>query len=891
MLTSPAHAPSFPEKAQLPRLFAGIPEKPLSKPRGVLRSTRNPLLVAVLLFAAMLQPLFGQGGDERKFDLPADTAEKSLKLFSGQSGLGLVVNANILTGIRTNAVQGDFVPADALRQLLANTELTATQDAKTGAFVVHREKAGPNGVGRSPQGPQGNDGSALGQAPSKAIDERLSTDEIVNLAAFTVTAELGKYSEVSSSSGTKTSMALKDIAGSVQVLNAPFIADIRATSLEDLYPYVVGMNREGTTAAGFTMRGFSNSNPDITLNNVEVDGLPGLASRWGSPTTANVERVDIPKGPSSVLYGLLNPGGLVNIITKQPQRTAFTSMFVAVSSFAGSGAGLSSGDLGSQATVDSTGPVGSGGHLFYRMIASLENLPSFRGNGYFKNRYFFPSLTYRLNENTEVTAKMDVTRQTRSSDSGLVAPYFNPALVASRTTVYQDQGPGDDEFDNGEVYTVSLHHHFVDDWLLSVNGRSVQHRDGRSLFENNGVISPLVGGIPDVANAAVIRRFRNLLNSRTYNLLDANLTGGFGPADLRHTLLVGVAANNEVQQFQGLTNGPNSNATNSVNVYHPDLTNPVFPVAGTGPANSAQRFYNYGAYASDQLKIGSYWRANASVRYDKQDSNYNEYILHRHEQQSVHSVVPSFGLMYQPVEAVSLYGSYSVSFRPSEPIFVDASGNAGFPAEKAHQFEVGVKAEWPTQHLTATVSAYDIVKQNVTEAIAGGRLPNGLQTYLVTGEQESKGVEVALVYLPRTNWQLQLGYSYIDARVTKSVTFAQLNARLFNVPHNDLSFWTRYNFTGDKLKGLGVGIGEIYVGDRVGGYPTVTAAGTYRAGILPMPSYAKTNLALFYQWKRYDMALNIGNVFDRDYLASIRNQFTVIPGDPRKITFSIRIPL
>ena len=119
---------------------------------------------------------------------------------------------------------------------------------------------------------------------------------------------------------------------------------------------------------------------------------------------------------------------------------------------------------------------------------------------------------------------------------------------------------------------------------------------------------------------------------------------------------------------------------------------------------------------------------------------------------------------------------------------------------------------------------------------------------------------------------------------------AEINTPLFNAPHNDLSFWTRYNFKNGALQGFGVGLGEIYVGSRVGGYPTVTAVGMYRSGILPMSAYARTNLAFYYQWKKISWAFNVGNLFDKNYIASIRNAFTVIPGEPRKLTLSAHVP-
>src|SRR5438046_4752129 len=130
-------------------------------------------------------------------------------------------------------------------------------------------------------------------------------------------------------------MEMRDVPATLQVLNAAFIDDQRALSLEDLYPYIIGMTRESTAALGFTLRGFSNNLTNTMLNNVQTDGLPGLASRFGSPTTANVERVEALKGPMSVLYGSMNPGGIINIVTKHPLARASHSVYATTASFAG----------------------------------------------------------------------------------------------------------------------------------------------------------------------------------------------------------------------------------------------------------------------------------------------------------------------------------------------------------------------------------------------------------------------------------------------------------------------------------------------------------------------------------------------------------------------------
>ena len=159
------------------------------------------------------------------------------------------------------------------------------------------------------------------------------------------------------------------------MLNASFIEDKRAQSLEDLYPYIVGMTRESPAASGFTLRGFTNNSTNTLLNNITTDGLPGGASRFGSPTTANVDRVEVLKGPVSVLYGSMNPGGIINIVTKQPQATPGHSLTTTLASFAGAQGKQSAGD---SVTIDSTGPLDADKHWLYRFVGYYEDVPTWR---------------------------------------------------------------------------------------------------------------------------------------------------------------------------------------------------------------------------------------------------------------------------------------------------------------------------------------------------------------------------------------------------------------------------------------------------------------------------------------------------------------------------------
>jgi len=141
-----------------------------------------------------------------------------------------------------------------------------------------------------------------------------AAQDATDVETVVVVGQQNNYLNPQVSTATKTDIDPLDTAQTVNVINQQFLEDIRAESLDDAYGYTTGLTRTGVSANSFTLRGM-----DADLNSIQVNGLPGLASRFGSPTTANVERIEILKGPASIMYGQIEPGGLINIITKKPQ--------------------------------------------------------------------------------------------------------------------------------------------------------------------------------------------------------------------------------------------------------------------------------------------------------------------------------------------------------------------------------------------------------------------------------------------------------------------------------------------------------------------------------------------------------------------------------------------
>ncbi len=837
----------------------------------------NPLkflAVALVLVLSLMRPAARGAEEARKidFDLPADTAEKSLKRLALQSGVEVVFAGEIAAQVRTNAVRGEFSPLQAATRMLGGTDLVVEEDPGTHALLV----------GKKP-----TDKPRAAESAAKEAPEPISSNEVVKLETYRVSTTLGRYAEETTSAGSKMPIETKNLPATVQIFNANAIKDRVAETLDDIYPYVVGMSKEAPISNGFNIRGFT-AQSGATQQNIQIDNLPGSASRYSSPSTINVDRVEIVKGPTSVLYGKLNPGGLINIVTKRPKQKKETSITGSVSSYAGTFSSLGQ-DLSFKAVLDHTGPLDAAKHWLYRVIVSGEDVQSWRPYGFFKNFYFYPSMTYQWNEKTSFTVLMEFVREKRQYDNSIpYPPSNNPANLPAFNTMYMDKDTP--ERDSGEVLSTSFQHLFANNWKLTVGTRSVAHVDSVRAYRFNQVFSAVIIANP-VGNSRLTRTFFERAITREYNFLDANIYGDFGPNAWRNTLLIGVNGGVERSNSDFPISGVNATGANAqqalkdiVSYYNPLTGLGVIPPAGTqiAPRLTRIRYNNFGAYVSDRMKIGQKFSALLGVRYEWMDGNSKAYsnntLLTKEGKTS--ATLPTVGLLYEINDNVTFYVSTNKSFRPAPADSnVDQNGRVDFPPETGKQYEFGIKSQLFDKRLIATFSAYKITKQNVLEA-TGTFTANGLPISRIQGEQQSKGLELEGIWLPVPNWQVQAGGTYIDAKVTKSSNPVFIGRKMVNVPRASGNLWTRYNIPDGRLRGFGLGLGIILQGKRLAGTPT-TQTPSYT-----LPASTRFDGACYYQMKGYDFALNITNVLDRKYIAT-SGENAVFPAEPRRVTLSV----
>jgi iron complex outermembrane receptor protein len=701
-------------------------------------------------------------------------------------------------------------------------------------------------------------------------------EDPVQLDVFTVRAEIGSYIAVAGESATKTTTALRDVPMSVQVLNHEFIADLRAQRMSDVYQYITGLSyNDNRTSDGFSIRGFAGS---TNVKNIQVDGLPGLGSRFNTPPSANIERVEVLKGPAAVLYGYMEPGGLVNMVTKRPQARQRTELFTSASAYASD----VSSDTGWQATLDTTGPITRDKKLRYRLITQYEDLNSFRRDVFHKNFYLMPSLMYAWSPGTALTVGYEQLRERRASDDGLVAPLNREDLVAPIDTVYQN--PDDREEDNGWTYTAEFKHTFGNGWKITATARRVDHNDKRDALRNQGIVN----NTTNPALSTLTRRHNNQYNERNYETLDVNLQGDFATGPVKHHFLAGLTQGWEQNWFDRRSFYTTNLASLTVSIYDPIRTAAKPPFLPDSITDTQLDLF--GAYGQLQTEITKKFKTVVSVRHDKQDTEFERFrVSPTKRTASSKATVPSFGLIYQPNEHLSLYASRSESFHPVANAFVneDINGQSGhWDPEAATQNEAGVKFDWPAHNFSLTAAVFEIEKDNVIEQTATPNV-NGVNYWVVVGSVKSQGAEVDLQWKPRPHIQLRGGYAYVDAFVSGSLTAANIGAPARNVPHHSANLWARYNVPAGALKGFGVGFGGAYQSERVG-VTTNNEAMQFR-----MSSFVKLDAALYYGWSRYSFALNIKNLTDKRYFpgggsGSLAGNIRLSAGEPRQVILSLR---
>ncbi|MGF1588551.1 MAG: TonB-dependent siderophore receptor [Pleurocapsa sp.] len=655
------------------------------------------------------------------------------------------------------------------------------------------------------------------------------------------------YTVPEATTATRTDTPLKDIPQSIQVVPQQVIEDQQANRLEDALRNVSGVSAGdsfGGTTERFVIRGFAQ---DTTL----INGFRQGAFRQGFPSAERLERIEVLKGPASILYGNLEPGGVVNLVTKKPLSEPFAETKIEL------------GNLGLfQSSFDFSDAIDSEQNLLYRLNAAFEVNNGFRDFDQDATRLSLaPTISWQIGNNTDLLIDFSYINQANPFDRGIVAIDDGVADIPFDRIFQQP----DDEYELEQLSaSYQLEHRFSDRWKLRNSFRLV------SSDTSNFTLDSLF-----IDDSGILERGfrRNEDISENYSL-QTNVVGEFTTGKVEHQLLVGVDLDRttSVGRQGRLPDDP---------IFLIDVfTQEADPVPNIEPEDLTLfvrddniRADLIGIYLQDQISISEQFKFLAGGRLDIYDQESIDFTENLTSEQSQEKFSPRLGIVYQPIAPISLYASYSTSFNPDPSNSTTVAGDVLEPSTGT-QYELGVKGEFLNQKLTSTLAFYQIERDNFPTTD-----PDNPDFSIAAGEVRSRGIELDVAGEILPGWNVIAAYAYTDAEITEDNDLTVGN-KLENVPENSASLWTSYQIQQGSLQGLGLGAGVFFVGDRQGDLDNS----------FTLPSYVRTDAALFYRQDNWQANLNFQNLFDVDYIRSSETfREAVRPGDPFTVIGSVSL--
>jgi iron complex outermembrane recepter protein len=662
------------------------------------------------------------------------------------------------------------------------------------------------------------------------------------------------YQAPRAAAATRLNVPIIDTPVSVQVVPRRVIDDQAALGLENIYTNVSGVTQSGNTLNAQTeirpmIRGFETAVP---LRN----GL--RATTVGAVDPVNVESVEILKGPASILYGTLEPGGVVNYVTKKP----LMARQFEVTQQLGSNDQL-------RTTVDATGPLNAGRTLAYRAVAAFEDADSFRDSVHLRRFAFVPSISFRPSERTELFADFSYSNKVMPYDSGVPFGANGQPLVAP-STFFGDPALGGRDLTDGFT-SLGLFRRLSTSTLLRT-----QFQFHRVHALNESIRNRGMGGVPGAE--LLRRRYQN--EDRTdddYQFVgDILSTVTLGPT--KHDVLVGADLAYQDSDFRRFrSNIPDIPVTgNSLGFVRPAVQ-PLEVILGTNRWAAA--------YVQDQMSVGAAGRLKVLIgaRYDTSAGEGTRNAVAQQPSEDS-SVTGRFGAGYKLTGAMLAYASVSQSFVPQVPGTVDIDGVLLHP-QTGLQYETGLKAEAFGGRLLATASLYQIRKDNVALSDLVLFNQTGQIAFFPGVAERSRGVELDAAGRVSERVSVFANYSFNDAETVEHVnTPAQVGQPLGNTPQHLSRLWIAYDGSdGGSARGFGGGAGVRAQSPQAMQFDT-----------LRLDGFSVADLALWYRLRLEGgrvlrLQFNADNVLDREYYVRASDRSIVHPGAPRTARMTVGV--
>lgn len=769
-----------------------------------------------------------------RFSIAAGELGQALNTFAEQARLSLAFDPALTAGKQTQGLKGEFDPAQALARLLSGSGLQAL------ALSSGRYRIEP--------APVAADGAM--ELSATAIDGAYHMESATGpVTGFVANRSL---------TATKTDTSLAETPQSISVVTKDQMRAQGAESLTQILRYTAAVVPEtrGSTASRLdllTVRGFT---PASYLDGLRV---PGSRDALPQKDAFDLERVEVLRGPSSVLYGQASPSGVVNMVSKRPTETPFHEIGVEYGTFDKK-----------RTTFDFGGPIDDEGQYGYRLSGLYNDEDGQIEHTESRRQSLSSAFTWRPSQDTSLTLLGHFQQDPKGASYGSVPAYGSVLHSPTGRHIDVDFYDGDKQFEKSDrsYYSVGylFEHHFNDVWTVRQNARYLRTEGTyASLYNGSDVLAP------DFRTA---KRYTIAtdVDMDAYTL-DNQLQARFDTGPLQHTVLMGA----DYQNISTDTKSGNG-AGPSIDIFDPVYTGNIQTPAYTSDAT--QRNQQKGLYLQEQLKWDK-WVLLMGGRYDWATNENSTLSLTRGTKSKSSLDSEAFtgrlGLVYLFDNGISPYVSYSESFEPQSGT---GFGGSVFQPTEGKQYELGIKYQPPGSNSFITAAVFDLTQSNVLTLDSDPTHICGTGTCQTqSGEVRSRGFELEGKASLNDNFDITASYAYLDARVTKSnstiaynpnpatgatVVVDQQGTTNYGIPRHTASAWADYTFHEGQLSGFGVGGGARYVGSS-----------TDSSNTLKVPGYTVFDAAVHYDIPNINslndnlrLAVTATNLANKEYVAS-----------------------
>ncbi|MGN6618843.1 MAG: TonB-dependent siderophore receptor [Ilyomonas sp.] len=735
----------------------------------------------------------------------------------------------------------DNKPAADVTVILQGTNKATTTDAN-GQFSLRNVKPGNYIL----------EVSMIGLKPEQ---ENITVSDNTITVTLTLAEDINKLSDVIVTTKRsqnekvvaigKMPVAAKDLPQSVAVIGQGVIRDQQALRMSDIIKNVNGVyitSTRGNVQESFAARGYSFSSTNMFKNGFQVNA--GVM-----PEVSGLEKVEVLKGSAAILYGQVAPGGIVNMVTKQPKFKFGGEVAMRVGSY----------DL-YKPSFDIYGPATS--TIAYRINGTFETSNSYRDVVHSKRYYVNPSLLFKLGQRTELLIEGDYLKHEFTPDFGIgtLDNTHIPGVPRSRflgaawsySTTQQ------------ATTTASVKHLFNENWRLEASASYQQYN--RDYFSTERIQAD--------ANGDWVRPLGRIDTKESYYATQVNIIGKFKTKSLQHTLLTGVDADHDVTgnydfDFPAVDGLP-AKGYDKINildlgkyVQRTDIPEVTRIRRREAPVN------HFGAYMQDLIKVSPKFNVLAGVRWSYvttmgiDSTDLQSGTKTTGEARYDQAFSPRFGLVYKPLASTSVFVSYSNSFQTNTG--TDIFGNT-LPASIIDQYEAGVKNDFFDGQLSANITVYRIINNNLAQTAPfdkDGNLNSNTAIKQLSGQTTSDGVEFDLVGQPVNGLSIMAGYSYNYMRYTKTGS-AKGNyiegERLVNNPAHTANASIFYTFSNKYLKGFQLGATANYIGERFGGWNNTVGQSQDYSRLIPVKGYTVLDITAGYTYKNISLLAKVSNL-------------------------------